>query len=382
MPRIRTIKPDFFTSDTVSELPLRARLTWIGLWTHCDDYGRCRDNVKLIKAAIWPLDNVSLRDIDEDLDTLTARGRLIRYTVDGKNYLAVPTWTEHQRVSHPAKSRIPAPPESALELLQSPPEDFRNGSEDLPSTTSPDPVDIRPEAVITQLNGHSGNSPESSGGFPEASGNPPLGKGKEQGTGKGGENARADGRGSETFQNSFRPEIPPPRNADNVRGVGHHGLKEGYASNADPASPAEVLRSGAAKPEGTTASHSANVHTNGSAPAGNYSPEPRGTGAPPLRCKKHLNDADPPQCGPCGDARKAHQRWESEQLITAKRVASERAHAGAAATAAAIAACDMCDHAGYRPGAVIPCDHDPETLERASRGAALARATLLKGRTA
>lgn len=299
MPRIRTIKPDFFTSDTVSELPLRARLTWIGLWTHCDDYGRCRDNVKLIKAAIWPLDNVSLRDIDEDLDILTARGRLIRYTVDGKNYLAVPTWTEHQRVSHPAKSRIPAPPESALELLQSPPEDYRNGPEDLPSIASADPVDKRPEAAITQLNAHSGNTPESSGGFPEASGNPPLGKGKEQGTGKG---------------------------------------------------------------------------------------NTRGTEPPPPKCQRHIDDDDPPPCGPCADARRVRETWDRDEpaRLAAARSAtrSEQARTAATATAAAIAACDMCDHAGYRPGAVIPCDHDPDTLERASRGAALARATLLKGRTA
>lgn len=40
MAKIRSIKPDFFTSEDVSALPLRARLTWIGLWTHCDDHGR------------------------------------------------------------------------------------------------------------------------------------------------------------------------------------------------------------------------------------------------------------------------------------------------------------------------------------------------------
>lgn len=111
MPRIRTIKPDFFTSDTVSELPLRARLTWIGMWTHCDDHGRCRDNVKLIKAAVWPLDNVSLRDIEEDLDALIAKGLVFSYTAaeSGKNYLQVTGWDEHQKVDRPSKSAIPAP---------------------------------------------------------------------------------------------------------------------------------------------------------------------------------------------------------------------------------------------------------------------------------
>lgn len=109
MPRIRTIKPEFFISDTVTTLPIRARLTWIGLWTHCDDYGRCRDNVKLIKAAVWPLDNVSLRDITEDLDALHDAGLLLTYEVDGRTYLQVTSWTEHQKVDRPSKSPIPAP---------------------------------------------------------------------------------------------------------------------------------------------------------------------------------------------------------------------------------------------------------------------------------
>lgn len=124
MPRIRTIKPEFFTSDTVSELPLRARLTWIGLWTHCDDYGRCRDNVKLVKAAVWPLDAVSLRDVEEDLETLTASGLLHRYTADGKAYLQVTSWAEHQKVDRPSKSNIPAP--DTREILASPREPASN----------------------------------------------------------------------------------------------------------------------------------------------------------------------------------------------------------------------------------------------------------------
>lgn len=113
MPRIRTIKPEFFTSDTVSELPLRARLTWIGLWTHCDDHGRCRGNVKLIKAAVWPLDNVSLRDIEEDIEALIAQRLVFGYIADdGKNYLQITGWTEHQKVDRPSKSIIPAPTEA------------------------------------------------------------------------------------------------------------------------------------------------------------------------------------------------------------------------------------------------------------------------------
>lgn len=111
MARIRSIKPGFFTSDDVARLPFRARLTWIGLWTHCDDAGRCKDHVTLIKSAIWPLDNgVSLGDIEEDLACLASEGRIVRYEAGGQRYLAIVNWGAHQSINRPTQSRIPAPP--------------------------------------------------------------------------------------------------------------------------------------------------------------------------------------------------------------------------------------------------------------------------------
>jgi hypothetical protein len=109
MARIRTIKPGFFRSEDVSALPLRARLTWIGLWTQCDDQGRTKDNTKLIKADVWPLDQVSLADIEEDLMTLAAHGRIVRYEVDGRRYLEITNWGDHQSINRPTPSKIPLP---------------------------------------------------------------------------------------------------------------------------------------------------------------------------------------------------------------------------------------------------------------------------------
>jgi hypothetical protein len=108
--RIRSIKPGFFTSEDVSVLPLRARLTWIGLWTHCDDHGRAKDNTRLIKAALWALDDVSLKDVEEDLVILANCGRITRYQSGGQNYLAVTNWPAHQHPNRPIKSVLPPPP--------------------------------------------------------------------------------------------------------------------------------------------------------------------------------------------------------------------------------------------------------------------------------
>lgn len=37
MPRIRTIKPEYWTSEQVLDLSIPARLAFIGLWNFCDD---------------------------------------------------------------------------------------------------------------------------------------------------------------------------------------------------------------------------------------------------------------------------------------------------------------------------------------------------------
>lgn len=110
MARIRTIKPSFFESEDVAVLPLRARLLWIGLWTHCDDEGRTKDNGKLVKARIWPLDQVTLRDIEDDLAILADAGRIVRYEADGQRYLEITNWREHQSINKPTPSKIPPPP--------------------------------------------------------------------------------------------------------------------------------------------------------------------------------------------------------------------------------------------------------------------------------
>lgn len=110
MARIRSIKPNFFASEDVSVLPLRARLTWIGLWTQCDDHGRTKRNAKLIKAAIWPLDDVSLCDVEEDLHVLADFGRIVTYQVGPTGLLAVVNWHVHQSINRPGDAQFEGPP--------------------------------------------------------------------------------------------------------------------------------------------------------------------------------------------------------------------------------------------------------------------------------
>ncbi|GJF06711.1 hypothetical protein [Pseudonocardia sp. D17] len=112
MARIRQVKPDFFTSEAIAAIqPHRTRLTFVGLWTHADDNGRCRDNAKLIKAAVWPLDDdVTVADVEADLTELARLGRITRYQSDVGPLIAVTNFREHQHVNRRSKTTLPPPP--------------------------------------------------------------------------------------------------------------------------------------------------------------------------------------------------------------------------------------------------------------------------------
>ncbi|MDT0432775.1 hypothetical protein [Streptomyces salyersiae] len=130
MARIRTIKPTFFTSLTIADLSYEQRLTFIGLWTHVDDEGRCIDDARLIKAAVWPLDDRTAADVEEDLRALTEYSLITRYTLTRRSYIAVTGWSEHQRINRATPSKYPAPEQGEKAAEPAP----TCGDEDSPST--------------------------------------------------------------------------------------------------------------------------------------------------------------------------------------------------------------------------------------------------------
>lgn len=153
MPRIRTIKPEFFTSLTVADLPVEARLTFIGLWTHADDAGRCVDDPRLIKAALWPLDPRTPEDIERDLGVLRECSLIVRYQFQNRRYLAVRNWREHQSISKPSASKLPSPDEG----LPVPPDGFLNSKNSSDEEHSRNTPGVLPEDSSRERKGKERN---------------------------------------------------------------------------------------------------------------------------------------------------------------------------------------------------------------------------------
>jgi len=117
MPRIRYLKPEFFTDEDLAELPFQTRLFFEGLWCHADKEGRLEYRPRYLKAMIFPYDDV---DVEKEIEILAkAKGSgksFIRlyYTPEGLPLIQIVNWAKHQRPHHTEKdSVLPAPPDSS-----------------------------------------------------------------------------------------------------------------------------------------------------------------------------------------------------------------------------------------------------------------------------
>ena len=108
--RIRSIRTEFWSSEDIAEMDWHTRLVYIGLWSYVDDNGVGRDNERLIVAELFPLDaslsESSLR-VHGALMYLQEHGHITRYTVEGKPFLHISTFHQHQRINRPPASRYP-----------------------------------------------------------------------------------------------------------------------------------------------------------------------------------------------------------------------------------------------------------------------------------
>ena len=110
MARIRTVKPSFFTSLKVAEIrDPWTRLLFIGLWTHSDDEGRFMCEPRVIKGALFPLEeSITHDDVDRMIGDLHALNLVDLYLNGARKYGSIPGWTEHQKINRPTASTLPA----------------------------------------------------------------------------------------------------------------------------------------------------------------------------------------------------------------------------------------------------------------------------------
>lgn len=103
MPRIRTIKPEFWDSPDTAAADLRTRLLYIAMWNWADDYGiGDATPVRLIGFA-FPNDEIPVSDYPMILSEVSRAYGVVFFEHSGRRYFVIPEWEKHQRTEKRAK---------------------------------------------------------------------------------------------------------------------------------------------------------------------------------------------------------------------------------------------------------------------------------------
>lgn len=109
----RILKQDICMSEEIEQLSWFEEVLFYRLIVNCDDYGCFDRRAKIIKAALFPLKEVTTKQIDSAVDRLSTVGLVRVYEVQGRPYLQLTTWSKHQRLRN-SKHKYPTLEEADL----------------------------------------------------------------------------------------------------------------------------------------------------------------------------------------------------------------------------------------------------------------------------
>jgi hypothetical protein len=102
--RIRTIKPEFFTSEDIVSLSALARLLYIALWCEADKEGRMVWKPKTFKMRYMPAEDCNIDALCQEI----LDAKLV--TLYGNGYALIPTFKAHQHINpRETASQLPEP---------------------------------------------------------------------------------------------------------------------------------------------------------------------------------------------------------------------------------------------------------------------------------
>ena len=114
----RILKDSICTSENIDQLTMMSEIAFYRLIVNCDDYGRMDGRLRILKSRLFPLKDVSESIMQEIMDELVKADLITMYEVDGRPYIQLKTWEDHQQV-RAKKSKYPSPTESTCNQLKS-----------------------------------------------------------------------------------------------------------------------------------------------------------------------------------------------------------------------------------------------------------------------
>lgn len=122
MPRIRTIKPQYWDDLKIAKLSRDARLIFIGMWNFADDNGAIVADATWLKSKILPYDQLPSGQFQKWINEIITAGLLVCLQHRGEEFFHVRGFTKHQVINRPNKSDVFIPKDTLESLLEATPE--------------------------------------------------------------------------------------------------------------------------------------------------------------------------------------------------------------------------------------------------------------------
>lgn len=109
MARKRMIDPKFWQDDKMMSLTPMHRLLFIGIWNFSDDVGIHKNSNSMLKAEVFPCDDITVVKVGELKDELIQQQLIVPFNSEGIELFYVKNWRIYQYIqkSVPSKYTLP-----------------------------------------------------------------------------------------------------------------------------------------------------------------------------------------------------------------------------------------------------------------------------------
>ena len=109
MARKRMIDPKFWSDDKMMSLTPMHRLLFIGIWNFSDDGGIHKNSNNMLKAEVFPCDDINVEEVGNLKDELIELELIIPFNSNGIELFYVKNWKIYQSIQKPIPSKYKLP---------------------------------------------------------------------------------------------------------------------------------------------------------------------------------------------------------------------------------------------------------------------------------
>jgi hypothetical protein len=115
MARNRMITPEFWEDEKIGKLSVYAKLFFIGMWNFADDKGYIRNNPIVLKAKIFPYENIENSKIEMLVNELLS----LKILEEKNRILKIKNFLKHQKIKNPSEKSLEKEYENQAEIENS-----------------------------------------------------------------------------------------------------------------------------------------------------------------------------------------------------------------------------------------------------------------------